>query len=232
VQEVIQKSREFDIMPFDLIMQLPLHFLVTDSSGATASIEFIKGRMVVHRGQDLPRKVLTNDSYDKSIEFFNKQYKKDNKHNLISEKGSLQRFYNAAILVDRFSTLKKKVTPVDYSLEMLRKLGQGDITVWTIVSDATERKIYYSAKGNRRVRVIELDKVDFSSKKDITFLPIKNKFAGNVMDKFEVITLPENKSFVKYCVTGNGLDVKAFPINVMVDILATYPSRFTIISKE
>jgi len=39
----------------------PLHFLVSDRGGRTATVEFLEGRLVVHRDATLPVRVLTND---------------------------------------------------------------------------------------------------------------------------------------------------------------------------
>ncbi len=44
----------------------PVHFLVADRTGDAAVIEFLAGRMVVHRGDTLPVRALTNSTYDES----------------------------------------------------------------------------------------------------------------------------------------------------------------------
>src|SRR5262245_27694531 len=46
----------------------PIHYLVADASGNVATIEFLNGKRVVHRGKDLPFPVLTNNTYDESIQ--------------------------------------------------------------------------------------------------------------------------------------------------------------------
>ena len=46
----------------------PLHFLVADARGRTATVEFLDGRLVVHEGQRLPVRVLTNDTYASSLD--------------------------------------------------------------------------------------------------------------------------------------------------------------------
>jgi penicillin V acylase-like amidase (Ntn superfamily) len=46
----------------------PLHYLVADSSGNVATIEFLDGKMKVHKGKELPFAVLTNDMYSSSLE--------------------------------------------------------------------------------------------------------------------------------------------------------------------
>jgi len=46
----------------------PLHYLVADAKGNAATIEFLDGKMLVHKGSDLPFPVLTNDDYASSLE--------------------------------------------------------------------------------------------------------------------------------------------------------------------
>ena len=45
-----------------------VHYLVIERSGAAATIEFLDGKMVVHRGDDLPVKALTNSTYQRSLQ--------------------------------------------------------------------------------------------------------------------------------------------------------------------
>ncbi|HMK02730.1 MAG TPA: linear amide C-N hydrolase, partial [Ferruginibacter sp.] len=46
----------------------PIHYLVADAGGSVATIEFLDGKMVVHKDKDLPFPVLTNDSYASSLQ--------------------------------------------------------------------------------------------------------------------------------------------------------------------
>src|SRR5436190_1954664 len=50
-----------------IISDVKVHYLISDKNGTAAAIEFIKGRMVVHAGDTLAVKTLTNDTYEKSI---------------------------------------------------------------------------------------------------------------------------------------------------------------------
>src|SRR5215470_657433 len=61
-----------DVIASDKIVRItgkdtPLHYLVADAGGHVATIEFLDGKMVVHRGKELPFAVLTNSTYDASI---------------------------------------------------------------------------------------------------------------------------------------------------------------------
>jgi choloylglycine hydrolase len=71
VGEVIASFQSIRIPspPEDSEKKSSFHFLVGDSRGNCASIEFIRGEMVCHTGQTMPVKVLANDTYDLSIAF-------------------------------------------------------------------------------------------------------------------------------------------------------------------
>jgi L-ascorbate metabolism protein UlaG (beta-lactamase superfamily) len=46
-----------------------LHYFLTDRTGQAAVVEFLEGRVVVHRGAGLPVAVLTNDTYARSLAY-------------------------------------------------------------------------------------------------------------------------------------------------------------------
>ena len=45
------------------------HFLVSDGTGKSAVIEFLKGIQVCYTRETMPYKVLTNSTYDQSVAF-------------------------------------------------------------------------------------------------------------------------------------------------------------------
>ena len=46
-----------------------IHYLVCDARGDCATVEFLDGKMVCHQGQNLPYRVLANDTYEQSVAF-------------------------------------------------------------------------------------------------------------------------------------------------------------------
>src|SRR4051812_18474579 len=62
VEEVIATDKNIRITPTGT----PQHYLVADRKGGVATIEFLKGKMVVHTGNELPYPVLSNSSYQVS----------------------------------------------------------------------------------------------------------------------------------------------------------------------
>ena len=68
----LQATKTFRIPKDDAQEQAGLHYLVSDSTGKCASIEFLKGKMVCHTGWTMPVKVLVgaNSTYDHSTCLF------------------------------------------------------------------------------------------------------------------------------------------------------------------
>jgi penicillin V acylase-like amidase (Ntn superfamily) len=46
-----------------------MHVLILDQAGDRTAIEYLNGPMTVHRGDDLPVAVLTNDTYARSLQY-------------------------------------------------------------------------------------------------------------------------------------------------------------------
>src|SRR5688572_13334458 len=132
----------------------PLHYLVADAKGNAATIEFLDGKMVVHRGSELPFAVLTNDRYDESLELSSKG------NSYISN--SIDRFAKACSLVRQFQE-KDIATPlVDYSFDILNKVAQGSHTKWSIVYDITNKKIHFKTLGHSQIKWVAFSSFDFN----------------------------------------------------------------------
>jgi choloylglycine hydrolase len=75
------------------------HPFITSSlmpAGNVATIEFLNGKMVVHRGKELPFPVLTNNTYDESI-----QQTKGLTNRTFAD-NSIDRFAKACSMVQQF----------------------------------------------------------------------------------------------------------------------------------
>jgi penicillin V acylase-like amidase (Ntn superfamily) len=67
VAEVVASDERLRIDP--LTIPARVHYLVCDAGGDCASIEFLDGKMVCHRGENLPCRALANDPYDASAAY-------------------------------------------------------------------------------------------------------------------------------------------------------------------
>lgn len=114
----------------------PIHYLIADASGATAAIEFLNGKMVVHRGAN----VLANDPYEESLALLK----------------------NGA--TDRFARVTKKLSSaatVSGAFAILDNVRQPH-TQWQIVYDIRNRAIHWRTAANRQPRSLKLSAFDFS----------------------------------------------------------------------
>lgn len=114
----------------------PLHYLVADAAGASATIEFLDGKMVVHRGA----KALANDAYDDSV--------------AMMKRGALDRFARAT------NGLGTATDPAG-AFALLDKVAQPH-TQWSIVYDIRNLSVYWRTAKNRTQRGVNLAQFDFS----------------------------------------------------------------------
>jgi choloylglycine hydrolase len=110
------------------VYSVPIHFLVVDAMGNVATVEYVNGKMVIHKNSDLSVCALTNDTYEQSMNYYNSGSR-------ISEAQfkptSFQRFARTGTMLENFDVNR----PVEYSFNILDAVKQDDFTKWSIVYD-------------------------------------------------------------------------------------------------
>jgi penicillin V acylase-like amidase (Ntn superfamily) len=187
VEEVIASDQTIRISRKNAV---PLHFLVADASGDAASIEFINGKLVAHRGKDLAFPVLTNTTYDKSI-----RQVTDAKQAGSFADNSVQRFATACNMVTQFQKAATKEAAVDYAFNILDKVAQGDYTKWRIAYDITKREIHFITGSQRKM--VSLSTFHFDCSPVSLFLDVNTKKEGNVTSFFTQLSFEENKRMLQ-----------------------------------
>jgi choloylglycine hydrolase len=119
---------------------VPLHYLVADASGDVASIEFLDGKMIVHRGSTLPVPALANDTYETSL--------------ALMKGGAHDRFARAANALRTAST-------IDDAFGVLERVQQPE-TQWSIVYDIRNRAVAWRTAANHERRTIRFASLDFA----------------------------------------------------------------------
>jgi penicillin V acylase-like amidase (Ntn superfamily) len=112
----------------------PLHYLVMDATGDSATIEYLEGRLVVHRGAV----ALANDSYSRSSSYLTTLGSR-----VPTSSSSLDRFARASMLV---RTLQPGVNA---AFEILDDVAQRGATRWSVVYDAARRELWWVSDRNR-----------------------------------------------------------------------------------
>jgi hypothetical protein len=200
VEEVVRTDAIIRIYPGNS----PLHFLVADRAGDAAVIEFLSGSMVVHRGNDLPVRVLTNNSYDDSVANLRQYAGFGGNAPIPSSSGSLSRFVRVADWIARFGA--QDPTPItDYAFAILSSAAQTS-TRWTIVYDIHSAALDYLCRNTSKM------------------LDINIAAGGDVMALLQPYTRLANRDLIYRSYRGTD-STRSTPDSV-IDALAALPDSF------
>ena len=174
VAEVIatDKALRVENPPPALRGQACMHYLVCDASGDCATIEFLEGKTVVHRGATLPCPVLANDTYDASTKYAAAHALPAELPPRAKTPGSLDRFAQAAARTAAFKP-SEPAQDIAYAFATLDQVCQGDFTVWRMVYAVSARQIHYRTRTNSKVRTIDLKSLDFSGGRPVQSVDIQ-----------------------------------------------------------
>ncbi|MBO9634218.1 MAG: linear amide C-N hydrolase [Chitinophagaceae bacterium] len=169
----------------------PLHYLVADASGRAATIEFLNGKMVVHKGNELRYPVLTNSTYEQSIAQLDPATRATESNN------SLDRFTQACKMLDTYQQGDDKTPPVDYAFNMLNKVSQGKYTKWSIVYDITNKQIHFITIGNTQRRTISFSGLDLTCGQQAMSVDINAPLKGNISGNLTTLSAEQNQQVAK-----------------------------------
>jgi choloylglycine hydrolase len=215
VNEVIDEAEKIRIAQ----NTADLHYLVCDRFGKVATIEFLEGKLVYHTEESLPEKVLTNNTYDESLEFCN--YGVDSLGN-----NSLKRFKKASSMIREFYDNDDNTTPVEYAFDILENVRKGDYTKWQIVYDVTERKIYFRTTANANIKEFSLDAFNYDCGDTPVMLSIDFDKTGSVEGDFQPYTTEANHKLMQE--TFRVFREEGFATGIsdsMLVILSRYPEQ-------
>jgi choloylglycine hydrolase len=193
VQDVIDSD---SLVRISYTSTAPLHFLLSDASGDVASIEYIEGKMLVHRDQSMPYQVLANCTYESSLAYKSSiDAGKDTTYNgwTINSSG---RFSKAADMIKNM----QGQDPFEYAFVILDSVAQEDNTQWSIVYDIPNRVIRYKSALNPLIQEIQMAGVDFSCDDRRPYASIAWDING--ADPFRELSKEENLSLMRSVVEG------------------------------
>jgi len=175
----------------------PLHYLVADAKGNVATIEFLKGKMVVHKGNDLPFPVLTNHSYASGLSLAKVAVSAPSADYLTFTDNSVERFAKACYMVKEFQQSNITVPVVDYSFSILDKVAQGAHTKWSIVYDISNKKIYFKTYGYPEIKNISCTALNFDCSFPSKTWDINQHVSGSVDGLLTDFTADFNRKIVE-----------------------------------
>jgi penicillin V acylase-like amidase (Ntn superfamily) len=172
VEDVINSDKK--IRPTLAEGNSSMHFLVSDKAGNVAVIEFLRGKMVVHSGNELPVPLVTNYKYDSEIKKLVKFLKfgdgdkitalgtepmnKDNWEKDTLNNGDLRSIMGTYLLKDYQKKLDNPL--VEGAFEILKSITN-DTNQFAAVFDPINMLIYYKTKKNPEIRKLDFKDFDF-----------------------------------------------------------------------
>lgn len=220
VDELIASDEKIRISPDSA----PLHFLVCDKDGNTATIEFIGGKMKAHKGDDLPVCALANNLYSDSMKYV-KQFKAfGGEAEKPATSGSFDRFSGAALGIKEYKEDSDKDI-IEHSFKVLDRVSQNDYTQWSIVYDLKSMEIHFKTTKAPEIKKLRMKDFDFDPKSKVKVLDIDTPKAGDVAKRFEDYTMEINKKLI-FDAWKNTSFLKNTP-EVFLNMVAGYPETLT-----
>jgi penicillin V acylase-like amidase (Ntn superfamily) len=173
-----------------------IHYFVCDASGDGATIEWLGGKMVCHRGPTLPYRALANSTYAQSVAYARTNAAPTGPGERLRDTESLPRFACAAGRAAAFQP-RSAEADVAYAFETLEQVRQGKYTVWQMVYDITGRRIHYRTGSNPRQRTIELKPLNFACGRTVKFVHIRADASPAGFLDFQDLTQARQRQYLQ-----------------------------------
>ena len=179
VAEVIENVEKYSISKF----LFELHYIIADSSGNTAIIEFIDGKAKIFRINNFLFSALTNNNYEELLKSYNHY------------QNSLRDYLNISQSQDRFIKLTEllKANSMYTSFSAMNILDSVKVsdTRWQIVYDISDSIIYYKTDLSEITDSVSFS--EFSSDDDKYYFT--NFYSEDIYD-FKELTTEENNKYL------------------------------------
>lgn len=200
-----------------------IHYMLFDRDGQSAIIEFLDGKIVVYKDEDLKIKALANSIYAKSLHYIGDSDETIEEIRDPYERNSVERFIRA---VDSINEMPCNITSlIDYTLESLKRVRM-DTNTWSLVYDIRNMKVHVS-KNFQGIKYFEVKKLDFSKGSTPKALDVSSNLSGDVSDMFEEYTVELNRKLIN-SFYRNETVMNIMKLNVpdeLLEYLAHYPDN-------
>lgn len=192
-----------------------VHYLVCDSTGECATIEYQNGKLVTHTAEKLRPRLLTNSFYSESRDSLKPYMGFGGTKEIPEGTASLERFARAAF------NLKCAEATTERAFDILEMVRQGDYTKWQVAYDLTEQTIAFKTAANPNLRTLKAS-FNPSCKSEVLAHDLEAQSTGEVSSLFSTYTPEQNrklieKSFVTLGPLGKvlGERVAAYPASTL-----------------
>jgi choloylglycine hydrolase len=224
VEDVLASDRELRIRPY----LFGLHYLVADSSGRVAVVEFLDGKRLVYTGDSLIVPVLANDTYANLVKYlgFHSGFGGDR---VVSDgPESPERFVRAATRVRNYEQDVLSEDPATYAFGVLESVRQSD-TQWHIVYDLTHRAVHFRTRSIPDLRTIYLDSLDLDCRSPIRVMSLSEEVRGVSRDSLQVWSVAQNRSLLEgvFSRLESVLEPELLPPRDIIEAQIRYPESTT-----
>ena len=168
--------------------QVPLHYLVSDATGAAATIEFLDGRLVARSGDSLPAAILANETYDSSLAFTAARQGRAPRG-----LGSHERFARVAAALP--GVARAGDGAIARAFDVLADVAQRS-TRWSIVYDQTAKVVHWRTDEHGPVRFLRFDSVGFACADAPLSVDAHARIAGDARPHLTTLTPEANHALV------------------------------------
>lgn len=197
-----------------------VHYFVSDASGDCAVIEFLEGRMVVHRGEALPHPLITNDTCAASQQSLADFEGFGGQQPMPSDRSQVSRYVRLAAesteLVDHAGAFPGK------AFDTIDSVRQPH-TQWQVVYDLAERRVHFRTQGHHPSRFLDLDDCQFDSSHRVQVLDIAAPLAGDVQGELRDYSPAVNRRLVQRNFAATHFTRK-LPM-ALVNLVTEYPEH-------
>jgi len=173
---------------------VPLHFLVADRSGAVATIEFARGKLLVHSGDALPAATLANDFYEDSLHYLHRLDASGQP--VIMNYSSPSRFAHAARRTREYDAAKHG-DPVPYVFDTLAQVAQREYTQWSIVYEIDRARVHFRTQRNGQIKTLALAGLDFSCGTPVLVMDLHLNQPGDARPQLRPYTRAANLALLR-----------------------------------
>jgi len=175
LDEAISSAYDFELMG------LNWHFFLADADGRCAIIEFLDGKVVIHRDEEIPIPGLFNLPYDREMDFlhlfkgFGGLYEPD-----INDP-KVPRMVKTALMLKEYDPAVHDA--LEYSKSLLWEVGNKPYK-WGILIDVVRKKIHFNTENTPEWKTFSYKDIDFSNNSPVLTLNIDQQKGGDVLDRF------------------------------------------------
>jgi choloylglycine hydrolase len=173
------------------------HFFVADREGRAAAIEFIDGATVVHAGETLPWKLLTNSTYAAGLDLLPQfeGFGGSRKLELTADCRPDLRFVTAATMLRDIEADPAGPT-VELAFAVLQAMWCG-VNRFSLVFDPLALRMYVTTYRSRVRRWVDFASFDFSCAVPAGCLDIHRPIGGDAAGAFVPLTDEVNRALLR-----------------------------------